>query len=346
MLKKTIRRLGALAMVLAMAVSVFAVSASAAREAEVTVYQPTGTATITKKITKEANVLAPNGSYTFTATPVNDAPEDGIALSGQITSAPNADNDIGMTTVDATGAITITATAAKFPRPGTYQYKITEAAGTYADGTAYAAIEYTLDVTVARNEDNDSFGIMAMILKNGTSKSEVYTNPYSPKHETQKNYVVKKVVTGNQGDKNQNFQFTFGVTNSKDNGENGKEYYYVITRRAPAANETGTIKSGKTVTTLLKHNEYVTIYGVSATDTVTANETKTNADKNGYKDLGYEMTSDIAEAKNGDKTQTVTNDKAIETPGGVIMTIAPYALMVVLAGAFAVVFLSRRNRAE
>lgn len=344
MLKKTIRRLGALAMVLAMAVSVFAVSASAA---EVTKYPATDTAEITKQITKEENVLAPNGNYTFTATPVNGAPADGIALSGHITSAPNADNDIGKTTVDATGAITITATAAKFPRPGTYQYKITEAEGTYADGTVYDAIEYTLDVTVARNEDDDSFGIMAMILKNGTSKSEVYTNPYSPNHETQKNYVVKKVVTGNQGDKNQNFQFTFGVTNSNDNGENGKEYYYVITRRAPAADETGTIKSGETVTTLLKHNEYVTIYGVSATDTVTANETETNTDKTGYKDLGYEMTSNIVTNETtGDKTQTVTNDKAIMTPGGVIMTIAPYALMLVVAGAFAVVFLSRRNRAE
>ena len=58
------------------------------------------------------------------------------------------------------------------------------------------------------------------------------------------------------------------------------------------------------------------------------------------------MTSKIDVAENGDKTQTVTNDKAITTPGGVIMTIAPYALMVVLAGAFAVVFLTRRNRAE
>lgn len=42
----------------------------------------------------------------------------------------------------------------------------------------------------------------------------------------------------------------------------------------------------------------------------------------------------------------VINDKDVSTPGGVIMTIAPYALMVVLAGAFAVVFLTRRNRAE
>ena len=343
MLKKTIRRLGALAMVLAMAVSVFAVNASAAEEAEVTVYQPTGTATITKQITKEENVLAPNGSYTFTATPVNDAPEDGIALSGQITSAPNAANDIGQKTVAATGAITVTATANKFPRPGTYQYKITEAAGTYKDGTAYAAIEYTLDVTVARNED-DSFGIMAMILKNGDNKQTVYTNPYSPRHETQKNYVVKKVVTGNQGDKNQEFEFTFGVTNSQDND---KEYYYVITRRDPTANATGKIKSGETVTTTLKHDEYVTIYGVSATDTVTANETETNTDKTGYNDLGYVMNSDIATNETtGDKTQTVTNTKNISTPGGVIMTIAPYALMVVLAGAFAVVFLTRRNRAE
>lgn len=339
MLKKTIRRLGALAMVLAMAVSVFAVNASAT---EVTGYRETGTAVITKQITKEANVLAPNGNYTFTATPVNGAPVDGIALNGQITSAPNKDNDIGKTVVNATGAITITATAAKFPRPGTYQYKITEAAGTYKDGTAYAAIEYTLDVTVARNE-NDSFGIMAMILKNGEDKSEVYVNPYSPAHETQKNYVVKKVVTGNQGDKNQEFEFTFGVTNSKDTS---KEYYYVITRRDSTANTTGTIKSGETVTTTLKHDEYVTIYGVSATDVVTANETATNAGKTGYDDLGYTMTSKIDVAENGDKTQTVTNDKAITTPGGVIMTIAPYALMVVLAGAFAVVFLTRRNRAE
>ena len=59
MLKKTIRRLGALAMVLAMAVSVFAVNASAT---EVTVYPETDTAVITKQITKEANVLAPNGN--------------------------------------------------------------------------------------------------------------------------------------------------------------------------------------------------------------------------------------------------------------------------------------------
>lgn len=47
-----------------------------------------------------------------------------------------------------------------------------------------------------------------------------------------------------------------------------------------------------------------------------------------------------------DVTATVTNTRETTPPTGVIMTIAPYALMVVLAGAFAVVFLTRRNRAE
>lgn len=338
MLKKTIRRLGALAMVLAMAVSVFAVNASAAEVA----YPETKTASITKQIKKEANVMAPNGTYTFEYAALADAPADGIALNGTITSAPAA-GDVGKTVVDATGSVTITADATKFGKPGTYKYNITENASTYADGTAYGAITYLLEVTVARNED-DSLGIMALILNKENGKKSVYENPYSPAHETQKNYVVKKVVTGNQGDKNQEFEFTFGVTNSKDND---KEYYYVITRRDPTTNATGTIKSGGTVTTTLKHDEYVTIYGVSATDTVTANETETNNDKTGYKDLGYGMTSDIVTNETtGDKTKTVTNDKAINTPTGVIMTIAPYALMVVLAGAFAVVFLTRRNRAE
>lgn len=330
MLKKTIRRLGALAMVLAMAVSVFAVNASAT---EVTGYPEKGTAVITKQITKEANVMAPNGTYTFEYAALADAPADGIALNGTITSAPAA-GDVGKTVVDATGSVTITADATKFGKPGTYKYNITENASTYADGTAYGAITYLLEVTVARNED-DSLGIMALILNKENGKKSVYENPYSPAHETQKNYVFKKVVTGNQGDKNLEFPFTFGVTNSKDTA---KEYYYVITKRDATKSSTGVIKQGETKTVNLMHDEYVTIYGVSETDTVSAQET----DAQGY--TSSEKTE--VDRITGDTTKTVTNHKEIQTPTGVIMTIAPYALMVVLAGAFAVVFLTRRNRAE
>lgn len=63
---------------------------------------------------------------------------------------------------------------------------------------------------------------------------------------------------------------------------------------------------------------------------------------------GYETTKtgDNGTIDSATATAAFTNKKDATTPTGVIMTIAPYALMVVLAGAFAVVFLTRRNRAE
>ena len=57
MLKKTIRRLGALAMVLAMAVSVFAVNASAANTAN---DEKTVEKAFTKTVTTDGNTCAPN----------------------------------------------------------------------------------------------------------------------------------------------------------------------------------------------------------------------------------------------------------------------------------------------
>lgn len=72
MLKKTIRRLGALAMVLAMAVSVFAVNASAATESD----KPSPT--LTKVIEKEANVYLPTTTFEFEAVNGH-ASEDTVA---------------------------------------------------------------------------------------------------------------------------------------------------------------------------------------------------------------------------------------------------------------------------
>ena len=68
MLKKTIRRLGALAMVLAMAVSVFAVNASAVEETE-----PVASPAVSKKITKSANTYVPNASFEFEITAAGEA---------------------------------------------------------------------------------------------------------------------------------------------------------------------------------------------------------------------------------------------------------------------------------
>ena len=71
MLKKTIRRLGALAMVLAMAVSVFAVNASAEGSTEEVVPATNATVSFTKTIdmSKAEGANTPAGTYTFTIVP-------------------------------------------------------------------------------------------------------------------------------------------------------------------------------------------------------------------------------------------------------------------------------------
>ena len=67
MLKKTIRRLGALAMVLAMAVSVFAVNASAVDGEQ----KPTTVSSITinKTVTSTNETYANGETFNFTITP-------------------------------------------------------------------------------------------------------------------------------------------------------------------------------------------------------------------------------------------------------------------------------------
>lgn len=94
-----------------------------------------------------------------------------------------------------------------------------------------------------------------------------------------------------------------------------------------------------------RYDETVTIYGLSANDEYQVTEDDANTD--GYTTTYESCNEDEAGAMGTDDvTATVTNTRETTPPTGVIMTIAPYALMVVLAGAFAVVFLTRRNRAE
>ena len=146
MLKKTIRRLGALAMVLAMAVSVFAVSASAVGE-EVATY--TKVTEFTKKVLTDGKTFKPDTTFTFTVTPVAEdgtTTVDGTAIhyyagkTGDIrftdvafspAGEGNTPSDKGYT---ANGNIEVKKGA--YTKPGVYAYTVTEVAGGY-DGIDY-----------------------------------------------------------------------------------------------------------------------------------------------------------------------------------------------------------------
>lgn len=232
-----------------------------------------------------------------------------------------------------TGNTTFTITAEKFTKPGIYRYIVTEtvkAPTAGIDGMTLASAK-TLLVYVEQVDGVNS--IAAVIVDGATEENKsdfTFTNTYDTN-----NVTVKKVISGNQANMSGEWEFEITVT-----GQTGEKF---------ATSKDGVVlESGVPTKVKLGHNQTITIYGLSAKDTYTVKETYANTDGYETKIDGVKTANGVAtgNAKEKDVSIVYTNTKQITTPGGVIMTIAPYALMLVLAGAFAVVFLSRRNRAE
>lgn len=330
MLKKTIRRLGALAMVLAMAVSVFAVNASAVDATENIQFKKS------LVVTGEAHAKLPLAeTFNFTVTEAGKSDETTYPNPGKeaITVSPVTFAK-GATTSEQN--ITVTVKKEYFAlknsdnevigyKPGTYYYIIKETANS-TDGMVYSGAEKKLAVQVL-NDGTCKYYVVE--YKNGevtnAKDDAVFTNTY-----TAHKLTVAKQIDGDQADPNEAFDIYVTIK-----GATGETY---------ETNKGTTLTSGTPAKISLKGGESIEIYNLSAGDTYTVDEDDKYVTSEGYEVKG-EVTNDTA-IGTADAEVTIKNIKYASTPGGVIMTIAPYALMVVLAGAFAVVFLSRRNRAE
>lgn len=344
MLKKTIRRLGALAMVLAMAVSVFAVNASAVAEVAPVTEQDV---VIQKAITMDEKAKLPNGTFNFALEATSDkyhgsqysaadVNKDAVKLDDhEIKSAPNAATNGGY--LGDTAKIHID--AKKFAQPGTYKWKLTET-GSYADGATCATQVKYLIVNITREGDTLVVYSAGLVTSdNDTSKENSFTNDYASVK-----LDMSKAVEGKMGDKSKFFDFTVVITSS----DSAKEYNIVANGRnaeAGAVTKAST-QDGKTTYTYavrMKDAGALAIYGLAGNDTWTVTETAdSNYSTTVNSTAGTEATGNAEKDGKAEFVNTATSNPVT----GVIMTIAPYALMVVLAGAFAVVFLSRRNRAE
>lgn len=119
------------------------------------------------------------------------------------------------------------------------------------------------------------------------------------------------------------FEFTITVK-----GAEGEKY---------ATNKGVVFESGIPQTVILGHDESIVIYGLSENDTYTVVEN----DPGEYTATG-EVKEALAMGKD-DKTVTVINTLDTTIPTGVIETVAPFALMIVAALGFAVVYFRKRN---
>lgn len=351
---------------------------------------------IEKVVKKDAGVYSPATTFTFKiaeATPganetrdnmkveagdirVFDNTKDEAATEHEITVQYTADDtDLTKTEVSkSTAAITLGTTG--LTHAGVYKYTITEQTGTYK-GVSYDTTPKDLFVYVGyAADDTNQAGPLQVLYtvvvdEDNTEydggKTNNVVNDYGVEDSDDKlgNLTIEKTVTGAQGDKESDFQFTIKI-----NGQTGEKYAATVYTKGadgtyPATStETYTFETGNSKTIAMHHGEKIVITGLSADDTYEISEVE--ADQNGYTttvtganandtfdivdedkistgSIATVATDDDGDKVDANKTIVYTNKRDASTPTGIVMNVAPYALLVVVAVAGCFVFLRKRN---
>lgn len=253
-----------------------------------------------------------------------------------------------------------------YDKPGIYHYTIKENQGSY-EGIIYDTAEYAptntdkiRDIYVYveyKAGSTTEFEVTYVVVakdgkKQGVNGNIEFVNNYGEgNNNTTHDLTVTKKVEGNQANKNQGFDFTVNVTGTP--GE-----YYKIVKTDKDGNPVDIKVDDKVVTYLvsgtssrvsLKNDESIQIFGLTANDKYTVSEADYTSD-------GYTTTLKIDEgavqsvreineqtlSKDGTKIE-VTNTKDVSTPTGIVLSFAPYILLVALAGVFGVSFLRKKR---
>ena len=317
---------------------------------------------VNKTVSAAENTYAPNTTFNFTvmpagATTITDKEGNSVDVKAGIDNGLKADKGATFapdTTADTSATYTplvankasLKTDASVFTEPGIYHYTVSEVDGGY-EGITYDTTIYDVYVYVSakldanKNATNDMYvsGVVSAKSVDGEiAKSDLeFNNVYNGAHKVS---VTKKVQGGfaTAGD-----TFKFNVT---VNGATGEVYKVAYTTKNKP--ETTTVASGATIEVKLGKDDTVTIYGLSATDSYTISE---QGITDGKTTTGYTVADNCGESDgivsgkggNEDANYIITNTKEAVAPTGIAMTVAPYILMVAVAGIFAVLFLRRRH---
>ncbi|WP_294571225.1 hypothetical protein [uncultured Subdoligranulum sp.] len=229
-------------------------------------------------------------------------------------------------------------------------------------------------------ENDDTTGkckVVGAVVKGATTatdptgKTDRFTNLYlhDGTNPRTNELIITKDVAGELGSLSQEFNFTVSIEASEEN----QKFYAEIQQLDTGDTSGGTSGTWKLDTSAsnggkvtlnagandfkLKDNQRLHIYGLSVTDNYTVVEIDAGQD-------GYTTTVDPGEdkVKNPDATNAdkytvtgsmrdktapnniiYTNTRDSVTPTGVLLNVAPYALMVIIAAAGCFVFLRKRR---
>ena len=361
--------------VFAVIVAAFAMCASVATPAFAANTPVNGsTTTFNKYLVMDADANVPNVTFRFTVTAGTAQVASGgsPAIYAGVDADSIAVSDASFTTSDsttpgtpsntedstqkyATKSVTVNLQGVTFNKPGIYRYVIAETATSQDGITNDTNATRTLDVYVTNKDDTSNElevkGYALHPSDDSSEKADGFTNTY-----TTHNLILKKLVEGNQGDRNKYFKFTVSITNAVE----GTVYNVDLTNADsnPNVND-GTTNSNQLVATdgtvtatyYLKDDQSITIKGLTGGTHYTITEESYSSD-------GYTTTNTVdgtASSQGGttdDKTMgnsshevVFTNHKEGIVPTGILIETGPYILMgaVVIIGLVALLATSRRR---
>ena len=313
--------------------------------------------TIASKLTMDENAMVPSVMFNYSIAPADSsecASTSGMPVTCGVLDAVSLStdsvnySDTGLKHETADGTTTITAPlsavldVSKFKAPNIYRYKITQQKPVL-DGLNVTNGALFLDVYVENNGTGYVVKGCTLSAEAGSGKkTDGFVNDYATHRLT-----IKKIVAGNQGDKNKDFQFTVSLSGATD-----ETYKYVKVKKDGTSTSGDLAYSGSTVSVDLRDGDYIIFYGLSSEDTyaVTEGDYKKEGYETSYKigETGNETKSNTISAKGigtSDTTVTFTNTKEATVPTDVIRTVVPYAAIVAFAAVMGVVFFRpRRNR--
>lgn len=315
-----------------------------------------------------ANLVVPNAtiSYTVEKADPNESDLDGVeaGVNGVVTVAsasftPDDSNGKTITsdyTVEKTS--TLTAAVGSFGHAGIYKYTVTPSCTTPGMSCDEANILY---VYIAN--ENTGLKVANIVMFSGdpteeaTGKTADFEASYNNTVGDFCNLVLSKTVKGDFGDKTKPFSFNVKVTpNNTDD-----KYYYetgtvndkgVFTRDSVQKADQFIDAAGADIT--LSHGKAIMVYGLVKGDKYEIKETKvdtystsaTSTDSGATTADGateYTVANSTGLTTMSDIAVVYTNDRTSTPATGVVMNVAPYILLVVIAVAGAFVFLRKRR---
>lgn len=256
--------------------------------------------------------------------------------------------------------VTVDLSDITFTEPGIYRYVITEEASAAEGITNDAVSTRILDVYVVSDE-NGNLSIAGNVLHKsediagntggdyGDKKDSGFTNSYATKDLT-----ISKKVTGNQGFRNKYFAFTVKISGAAPETKYDVDLTGATSGSIAGADATNPsslyagVDGSVTETFYLKNGESIIVRGLTAGTKYTVSEENEDYTASWALDNGGQIPGNsTGERSMGGESHSVefTNHREGAVPTGILVDVAPYLIMVLIAcGACALLFGRKRRK--